>query len=322
MSAAGSVAQPILVAEAAGSPGCALGSHAVEQYPLTPIEKGAYRSATITFPTDVTDRLLRSVVIVPGYMCAESTISAWAPFYASHGIVAMTIGMTSPLSQPKRRCAALLAAIELLKAEHTRTGSPLEGRLDVTRVAVQGWSLGGGGAQLAALADPTLKCAVALSPFLAPTVADACRGARELTDTVPTLFLVGQWDTVAPACCHAWRHYHLTRSPKLILEVQRGGHAAANGPASGHLFETDLQVGGPCIVCKFFGMLCCPCCASRFEFTGVVGHARPDAKRGDVGGYALAWLKVFLEGDEQWRGLLEQRPKIASGFACEMIDRV
>ena len=35
---------------------------------------------------------------------------------------------------PSKRCAALLAAVRALKAEHAREGSPLIGRLDVSKV--------------------------------------------------------------------------------------------------------------------------------------------------------------------------------------------
>ena len=54
--------------------------------------------------------------------------------------------------------------VEALKEEHARSGSPLAGRLDVTRFAVAGWSMGGGGCLLAALADPSLKSVLAFAP--------------------------------------------------------------------------------------------------------------------------------------------------------------
>ena len=92
-------------------------------------------------------------------------MAAWAPFYASHGIVAMTIGTPAPWRDtPGDRCKALLDASLALQSEHENADSVLKGRLDVTQRAVQGYSLGGGGAQLAALKDPTLKCVIALCP--------------------------------------------------------------------------------------------------------------------------------------------------------------
>ena len=81
------------------------------------------------------------------------------------GYLAMTIGTHSPFhDMPTARANALLDAVEALKEEQSRSESPLAGRLDVTRFAVAGWSMGGGGCQLAALADPALKCVLAFAP--------------------------------------------------------------------------------------------------------------------------------------------------------------
>ena len=81
------------------------------------------------------------------------------------GYLAMTIGTHSPFhDMPTARASALLDAVEALKEEHARSDSPLAGRLDVSRFAVAGWSMGGGGCLLAALADPSLKCVLAFAP--------------------------------------------------------------------------------------------------------------------------------------------------------------
>src|SRR5690606_9188766 len=109
----------------------------------------AYAGATIYYPTNATPPY-PSIVIVPGYISAQSTIQAWGPFLASHGIVTMTIGTNSLLDNPPARRDALLDAIITITEENTRTGSPLNGQIDTESFAVSGWSMGGGGAQLAA----------------------------------------------------------------------------------------------------------------------------------------------------------------------------
>ena len=53
----------------------------------------------------------------------------------------------------------------------------------------------------------------------------------ELTDTVPSLFIAGQWDPTALPCL-VRRMFRAVRAPKLLLEVRRGDHAVANGPGS------------------------------------------------------------------------------------------
>ena len=293
----------------------------VAKYAYLPEAGAAFLSATIYYPAKTTD-LMPSVVIVSGWMAGEHSMAAWAEFFAVHDIVAMIISTRSPVEMPSKRCAALLAAVHALKAEHAREGSPLIGRLDVSRVGVMGWSMGGAGVQLAALEDPSLKCAIALAPFSALPMSSFPRGP--LTDAVPTLFLAGSMDTSAPASLFAWPEYKRTRAPKAIVEIKWGDHAIANGPAGGNL----CAVAGPwlpCACCCICGALCCHCTplAPRFAFHGSTGHFVPNAqsKRSEIGSTALAWLKVFLVGDESYRAQLAQRPGIASRFACERIER-
>ena len=53
-----------------------------------------YSGATIYYPTNATPPFA-SIAIVPGYVSPQSSIQAWGPFLASHGIVVMTIGTNS-----------------------------------------------------------------------------------------------------------------------------------------------------------------------------------------------------------------------------------
>jgi len=82
----------------AGPTSCALGPNAVgtldaQHLCTTPNENGSFSSATIYFPELESDTSqLPSIVLVGGWGCGEKVLAAWAPFLASHGIVAMTIG--------------------------------------------------------------------------------------------------------------------------------------------------------------------------------------------------------------------------------------
>ena len=65
----------------------------------------------------------------------------------------------------------------------------------------------------------------------------------------------------------------------------------------------------------FLPALWCTPCPFPFGYTnGPGGHARDHAPRGAIGGVALAWLRLFLQGDESARSQLAIRPDIASGF--------
>ena len=190
-----------------------------------------YYGATIYYPSNGTP-LFGSIVLVPGFLAAESSIQNWGPFFASHGIVTMTIGTNSGFDQPETRAEALLDAIITLKQENTRLNSPLYGKLNENRIAVSGWSMGGGGAQLAASLDPTLKAVIALCPWLDTSALSQ----STLNHSIPTLFLSGEYDGVASPSIHANIHYDFTpiSTPKLLYEVENGDHFVANGPEGGN----------------------------------------------------------------------------------------
>ncbi len=188
-----------------------------------------YSGATLYYPIGATPPFA-SIAIVPGYVSLQSSIQDWGPFLASHGIVTMTIGTNSLFDNPYQRRDALLDAIVTITAENTRSGSPLNGSLDLDRFAVGGWSMGGGGAQLAAAADPTLKAVMALCPWL-----DNQTTAADLDHAVPLLIFSGEIDAVAPPAAHANIHYNLTpaTTSKLKFEIDNAGHNEANSPTGG-----------------------------------------------------------------------------------------
>ena len=324
--------------DAFGPSSCGLGPHATGTQDAKHLCKASFISATIYYPTefDGLPSRLPSVVIVGGQGCGEQAMAAWAPFYSSHGIVAMTIGTPVPwLDSPAARCRALLDASLALQSEHGREGSVLQGRLDVERRAVQGYSLGGGGAQMAGLSDQTLKCVIALAPNEGETSPPAERlsfpSEEELRKTtVPVLIICGEKDTYdADPKTQAWPQYRQTKAPKLIVEVKGGDHYVANGPAGGA--KEDLERGvDDFMLCNFISanvcMMCNPCypgawcvpfsgCGTLNGSSGHTGH-NTNAQRGAIGGIALAWLRLFLLGDESVRSQLALRPDIASGFEC------
>lgn len=188
-----------------------------------------YSGATIYYPTNATPPF-PSIAIVPGYVSPQSSIQEWGPFLASHGIVVMTIGTNSFFDDPYARRDALLDAIVTIAGENTRTASPLIGDLDLDRISVGGWSMGGGGAQLAAVADPTLKAVVALCPWL-----DGQTTAADLIHPVPVLIFSAQLDAIAPPAAHATLHYGYTpqTTNKLLFEIAGAGHSVANSPTGG-----------------------------------------------------------------------------------------
>jgi len=94
---------------------------------------------------------------------------------------------------------------------------------------VAGWSMGGGGAMLAAGMTPGLKAGVAFAPWsLTYNVRDSA---------VPMAYLAGSVDAVAPAALHSNVFYNTTpaTTKKMVAEIQGADHyfpASASQPAS------------------------------------------------------------------------------------------
>lgn len=188
-----------------------------------------YAGAHIYYPTNASGPL-SSIVLVPGFMNFESTLQNWGPFLAAHGIVTMTIGANYLTDSPTQRKAALLDAIVTLKAEQIRIGSPLYYSLDINNFAVGGFSMGGGGAQLAAVSDPTIKAVIALNPFLSNA------SEADLNHNSPVLITSGELDFIASPNLHANVHYTVTpdSTPKQLYEIQNAGHDPLIGPNGGY----------------------------------------------------------------------------------------
>ena len=189
-----------------------------------------YYGSTIYYPKNTSD-LLPSIIIIPGYANPELSIQAWGPFLASHGIVCMTIGTNSFFDEVVARKTALQDALISLKAEQDRLGSPLFNNLDTNLIALGGWSMGAGGAQLVAVEDPSIKAILAFCPWIDPSEVSP----TILNHSSPILIFSGQIDAVAPPSIHADVQYNYTpiSTKKLKYEVFGGGHTIANTPLGG-----------------------------------------------------------------------------------------
>lgn len=189
-----------------------------------------YNGATLYYPVGGGGNY-KSIVLVPGFVSLQSSVAGWARFFASRGFVAMTVGTNTLTDFPNIRALALLDGMKTLKEENNRTASPLYHNLDTNTIAVGGWSMGGGGAQLAAVSDARVKAVFAIAPYL-----DASSSTpASLTHASPILIICGQVDNVAPPAQHANIQYNSTPSTtkKVLFEIVGGDHNTGLSPSFG-----------------------------------------------------------------------------------------
>jgi dienelactone hydrolase len=190
-----------------------------------------FGAATIYYPTNAQPPL-SGVVMCPGYTATQSSIAAWGPFFASHGIVLMTIDTNSTLDQVDERDDALLDALTSLKAENARTGSPLQNKLSANRYGVAGWSMGGGGTWIASAEHPELKSAITLAGHNATAIGGAL---ISLGSQVPTLMLNGALDTtILGGLGQSENAYDIIpdSTPKLLYVMATEGHFSWGTPTT------------------------------------------------------------------------------------------
>ena len=188
-----------------------------------------YLGATLYYPIGV-EGSFSSLILVPGFVSPQSAVSAWGPYLASHGIIVMTIGTNTSTDLPEDRANALLGAVQTLQEENNRETSPVYQQIDINKISVGGHSMGGGGAQIAATMDESLKSVISLNPWIQQSVVDY----DYLNHSVPHLIISGQDDTLAIVDNHANVHYEYTpnTTPKAIYEIENGIHSTGRFPST------------------------------------------------------------------------------------------
>ena len=165
-----------------------------------------------TVYTPTSDLTFGAVAVSPGFTATQSSVAHFGPRLASYGFVVITINTLSGWDDPDSRGAQLLAALDYV----VRTNP----RVDASRLAVMGHSMGGGGALRAATSRPTLQAALPLAGW---HTTKSWPGVK-----VPTMLLGGQSDPTAPDSQHSIPFYNsITAAPdKAFLELRGGDHSA------------------------------------------------------------------------------------------------
>ncbi|WP_156464813.1 alpha/beta hydrolase family protein [Aeromicrobium sp. Root495] len=193
------------------------GPYAVSTKSISALAARGFGGGTIHYPTSTADGTFGVVAISPGYTAGESSISWLGSRLASFGFVVVTFDTNSRYDQPASRGTQLLAALD--QAIGDSTVGP---RIDRTRQAVVGHSMGGGGTLEAAKARPSLEAAVPLTGWNLDKTWPEVQAA--------TLVIGAQNDTVAPVGSHSLPFYSsLTGAERsAYLELRGASHFAPN----------------------------------------------------------------------------------------------
>ncbi len=179
-----------------------------------------FGGGTIHYPQGTTGTMA-AIVVIPGFVSAESSIAWWGPKLASHGFVVMTIDTNSGYDQPRSRATQINSALDYLVAENSSYNSPVRNMIDTDRLGVVGWSMGGGGA-LRVASEGRIKAVIPLAPY--DTISFRNVGA-------PALIVACESDTVAPVRSHASPFYGQipASTDKAFVEINGGSHYCGNG---------------------------------------------------------------------------------------------
>lgn len=179
-----------------------------------------FGGGTIHYPEGTTGTMA-AIVVIPGFVSAESSIEWWGPKLASHGFVVMTIDTNSGFDQPSSRARQINSALDYLVDQNGSSSSAVNGMIDTSRLGVVGWSMGGGGA-LRVAEEGRISAVIPLAPYDTTNFRDV---------QAPTLIVACESDAIAPVRRHASPFYEQLPSglPKSYVEINNGSHYCGNG---------------------------------------------------------------------------------------------
>ena len=249
-----------------------------------------YRDGVVYYPVDGNPPY-KSIVLTPGFGGGSAEMSVWAEFYASNGFIAMRIGPNDEINDSHyQRGLGLIDAIESIKQENTRIGSPLYGLVDENSFSVSGYSMGGGASHDAAMMDGTLKAVISLNPTV---IFEDCN--------------------LCPANSYEGEVYCICLVPEFV------NHSVPSLIFAGEVEVNELTAYAGMLGQDIYTNM--PQDTDKIMFEGAnSGHGFAASPYGEVAEYALNWLKLQVLDDYSVCESLQQTPSLASqyltNFSC------
>jgi len=189
------------------------------RYTTKNVTGSGFASATVYTPTGTPQGgKWGGIILVPPFMVNNTALAPFAQRYASNGFIVLSLNARSTSDFPPARATQARAALSVLKSQ------PM---VDASRIAVGGYSMGGGATMELANSDPSFKAAVPMVPWNP--------GQRYGNDRVPTLILGGSADTVAAPAQNATVFYNSIPSgtPKALAIASGASHFVPSTPPAG-----------------------------------------------------------------------------------------
>jgi alpha-beta hydrolase superfamily lysophospholipase len=200
----------------------AAGPYPLASYKISAADAKAYNygGATVHYPT-AQGETFGIVVMMPGFLAFQAVYDGLVKKFASHGFIVANLDSVGRGDVPDVRAQAVAGGLKHV-IELAQSGkAPYASVADVSRRAIVGNSMGGGAVLSASVLDPSLKAVVALQPW--HTTQSFAK------DTIPTLIVACQKDTIAPNKTHSDVFYASLPAtlPRAEIEVKGASHLCA-----------------------------------------------------------------------------------------------
>ncbi|WP_250463467.1 dienelactone hydrolase family protein [Microbulbifer litoralis] len=197
--------------------------------------------ATVYHPTDAAPPY-SLIVFTPPYTGTQVMYRDWGPFFASHGIVLVTMDSRTIYDSVDSRADQQQEVLDAMKDENTRYGSALRGKLDTGRFGATGWSMGGGATWITSAEYSGLKTAMSFAGHNMTAIDSDASGRNTHIPTIlfngalDTTYLggLGQSDGVYDSIPYG--------VPKLFYEASNAGHFAWGGPTDANRYVGQLAL--------------------------------------------------------------------------------
>lgn len=166
------------------------------------------------------------IAVCPGFIESNLAINWFAKRLATFGFVTIAMNTNTIFDDPSSRATQLQAALNYLI---NSSSSTIRSRIDSTRRAVSGHSMGGGGTLIASSQDPTLKAGIPLTPYNT--------NKNFSSVSVPQLIIGADGDGIAPINTYATPMYN-----SLPVATQKA-YAVLNNATHFTTNYTDERVG-------------------------------------------------------------------------------